>query len=235
MSDKCINDAGHGGTDPGACANGIKEKEYSLEAALYVNKRLNEHGITSGLTRPGDETLDSGPRTKRVRDSNAEFGISHHFNAGGGAGAEFIHSIFSDGEFGKLLAEEFKKAGYPVRRTFSRQGNNGKDYYFMHRETGRCNMTIVEYDFVDGPNADKLKDKAYRHGMYECVVKAVCRHEGVKYYPIKPQASKPKPNTKPEKVWYDVVIGGFDQHEIDGAFAATKKAFPHWHMEKRKQ
>ncbi|CAM4013329.1 N-acetylmuramoyl-L-alanine amidase [Mesobacillus zeae] len=230
-----INDGGHGGTDPGAVANGIIEKVYALEAARYVDRRLKEHRLTSGLTRSGDETLDSGPRTKRVRDSKAKFGMSHHFNAGGGSGAEFIHSIFSDGEFEKMLAEEFKKAGYPVRRAFDRKGNNGKDYYFMHRETGSCNMTIIEYDFVDGPNAAKLKDKTYREGMYECVVRAACKREGTRYYPVKQQASKPKPNTKPTKVWHDIVIGGFDQYEIDAAFAKIKKEFPGWHMEKRKQ
>lgn len=35
--------------------------------------------------------------------------------------------------------------------------------------------------------------------------------------------------------WYDVVIGGFNQHEIDAAFATVKKAFPAWHIEKQKQ
>ncbi|CAM3670111.1 hypothetical protein MEZE111188_01870 [Mesobacillus zeae] len=58
-----------------------------------------------------DVTLDPGPRTKKVRDSKSPFEISHHFNAGGGSGAEFIHSIFSNGKFEKILAEEFEKAG----------------------------------------------------------------------------------------------------------------------------
>lgn len=59
MAKKYIQDAGHGGTDPGACANGIIEKVYSLEAERYVDRRLKEHGISSGLTRSGDETFDS--------------------------------------------------------------------------------------------------------------------------------------------------------------------------------
>jgi len=95
---KRINDGGHGGTDPGAVANGIKEKEFTLEAALYVDKRLKEHGIASGVTRTKDVTLEPNERTAAVRATKAPFGLSHHFNAGGGAGAEFIHSIHSDGE-----------------------------------------------------------------------------------------------------------------------------------------
>lgn len=205
MAEKWKNDGGHGGTDPGACANGINEKEYTLEAALYVDKRLKEHGIDSGLTRDKDITLEPNARTAAVRVSKAPFGLSHHYNAGGGAGAEFIHSIFSDGKFEAMLAEEFKKAGYPVRRIFDRAGKNGKDYYYMHRETGFCRMTIVEYDFVDGPNAQKLKDKKYREGMYECVVRAVCRQEGKAYKPV----DQPKPKSK--KGLYKVQVGAFGE------------------------
>ncbi|CAM3670185.1 hypothetical protein [Mesobacillus zeae] len=46
-------------------------------------------------------------------------------------------------------------------------------------------MTIVDFDFVDGPNAAKLKGKAYREDMYECVVRAACRREGARYFPVK--------------------------------------------------
>nr|WP_309099055.1 N-acetylmuramoyl-L-alanine amidase [Fredinandcohnia onubensis] len=184
-----IQDAGHGGSDPGAVSHGNTEKVYTLEAALYVDKRLADHGIDSDLTRSRDVTLGPNQRTKIV--SNYKKCISHHFNAGGGSGAEAIHSIYSDGKFERMLIEEFKKAGYPVRprSVFFRKNSSGGDYYYMNRETGNCRTTILEYDFVDGPQADKIKDKAYREGMYECVVRAICRDEGVTYRP--PVVTKP--------------------------------------------
>jgi N-acetylmuramoyl-L-alanine amidase len=222
MSEKWKNDGGHGGTDPGAVANGIKEKEYTLEAALYVDNRLKAHGIESGLTRDKDITLEPNARTAAVRASKAPFGLSHHYNAGGGAGAEFIHSIFSDGKFEKMLKEEFEKAGYPVRRIFDRAGKNGKDYYYMHRETGFCRMTIVEYDFVDGPNAQKLKDKKYREGMYECVVRAVCRQEGKSYKPV--EQPKPKPQEAPKNGLYKVQVGAFAEKDNADRLAAELKS-----------
>ncbi|WP_240256380.1 N-acetylmuramoyl-L-alanine amidase [Ferdinandcohnia quinoae] len=176
---KWIQDGGHGGNDPGAVAKGNTEKIYTLEAALYVDKRLREHGISSDVTRSSDVTLDPSPRTAKVKQYHK--GISHHFNAGGGSGAEFIHSIHSSGEFEALLTEEFKKESYPVRRTFSRKQSNGQDYYYMHRLTGSCRVTIVEYEFVDGVNSEKIKDRNYREGMYECIVRAICREEGISY------------------------------------------------------
>lgn len=177
-----INDAGHGGSDPGAVSKGNTEKNYTLEAELYVHKRLKELGIDNDVTRSSDVTLDENPRVNKVK--NYKYCLSHHFNAGGGTGAEFIHSIYSDGKFESILAEEFKKAGYPVRRIFDRKGVSG-DYYYIHRRTGACRTTIIEYDFVDGANSEKIKGKKYREGMYEAVVKAVCREEGKPYKPLK--------------------------------------------------
>lgn len=213
-----IQDPGHGGTDPGATANNLIEKTLNLEAGTYVNRRLNELGIKSTLTRTSDVTLDAGPRTAKVRQYKKC--ISHHFNAGGGAGAEFIHSIYADGKFEHGLAEFFRAAGYPLRpRTvYSRKGSTGKDYYFMHRQTGACRTTIVEYEFLDGPNVAKLKDKKYREGMYECVVRAICADEGV---PYKAPGAE---NNKVTEGLYKVQIGAFSKKENAEALAKELKS-----------
>ncbi|MEN2765783.1 N-acetylmuramoyl-L-alanine amidase [Ornithinibacillus xuwenensis] len=217
---KYIQDPGHGGSDPGAVANGQKEKEWTLEAGLYVDKRLGELGVYSHMTRSKDVTLEQSARTSKV--SKYDKAISHHFNAGGGEGAEFIYSIYADGKFENILIDEFKKAGYPVRRKFQRKYPNKSnwDYYYMHRETGHCRTTIVEYDFLDGGNFSKMKSKSYREGMYECVVKAICREEGVKYI-----APGKKEEPKIEKgTFYRVVTGSFqDRANAEQRIAELKK------------
>ncbi|MBR2247502.1 MAG: N-acetylmuramoyl-L-alanine amidase, partial [Bacilli bacterium] len=48
---KVIVDAGHGGEDPGALGNGLKEKDLNLQAANYMYKRLKELGIPVEITR----------------------------------------------------------------------------------------------------------------------------------------------------------------------------------------
>ncbi|WP_194840914.1 N-acetylmuramoyl-L-alanine amidase [Filobacillus milosensis] len=201
-----IQDAGHGGKDTGAVKYGQNEKEWTLEAAIYVNERLNELGVSSTLTRTEDVTLSRDNRTEKVREYDKA--ISHHFNAGGGTGAEFIHSIYASGSFEEILKEEFQQAGYPVRRTFTRKypNNDELDYYYMHRETGSTRVTIVEYGFLDGPNRDQLQEKNYRIGMYESVIRAICREEGIAY--------KEKNNdiTSPE-VLYRVISGSFSKKE----------------------
>ena len=45
MNYKIVVDAGHGGVDPGAVNGNLQEKDFTLEAALYMSDRFNELGI----------------------------------------------------------------------------------------------------------------------------------------------------------------------------------------------
>lgn len=83
-----VVDAGHGGNDLGASANGIVEKDYVLKIANYQYDRFKQLGIPVARTRSIDETLSSEDRVKRALTA---FGnkpsviiLSNHLNAGGG-------------------------------------------------------------------------------------------------------------------------------------------------------
>ena len=90
MSKKIVNDAGHGGDDPGASGNGIVEKELTLKIAQYLKKRFDELGIQSSLTRDSDITLDPTDRVEKVLsfygNGDDVIVLSNHINAGGGEG-----------------------------------------------------------------------------------------------------------------------------------------------------
>ena len=84
---KVVIDAGHGGDDPGASANGIVEKDLTLKISNYMYDRFRQLGIPVSLTRSTDETIDP---TARVEKILAPYGntsdvivISNHINAGG--------------------------------------------------------------------------------------------------------------------------------------------------------
>jgi len=83
-----VIDAGHGGEDPGAVGNNLKEKDLNLQAAQYMYKRLKELGVPTVIVRDTDETLGRDERVKRILNA---FGddpnvvvVSNHINAGGG-------------------------------------------------------------------------------------------------------------------------------------------------------
>ncbi|NMM52166.1 N-acetylmuramoyl-L-alanine amidase [Paenibacillus aquistagni] len=88
MSKIVIIDAGHGGKDSGAAANGIKEKDIALRIAKEVARRLNQNyeGVKCILTRSTDSFLELKQRTDISNRAKADVLISIHCNAGGGAG-----------------------------------------------------------------------------------------------------------------------------------------------------
>ena len=47
-------DAGHGGSDPGAVANGVKEKDINLSVALKVRSKLQDLGVQVVMNRDKD-------------------------------------------------------------------------------------------------------------------------------------------------------------------------------------
>ncbi|MDP5273563.1 N-acetylmuramoyl-L-alanine amidase family protein [Chengkuizengella axinellae] len=183
-----IWDAGHGGSDTGAHAFGTKEKDWTLEAALYLHNRSKELGIPTHIVREKDITLEALPRTTIVKNSGATFCISCHFNAfnSQAKGVETIYSIFKGSHDSKGLAEKIAYAisneGMDFRRVFSRQGTNDFDYYYMHRMTGKVETVIVEFGFIDNEgDYDKLRFKEFRIKLYEATLRAFCEHTGNLY------------------------------------------------------
>ena len=189
MNYKIVVDAGHGGSDPGAVANGLKEKDFTLRAAKYMAKRFEELGIPVKLTRDSDETLPKTERVKRILNS---FGnnsdvilISNHINAGGGDGAEVIYALRNKETLAKSALNNIAKAGQNIRSFYQRRlpSDPTKDYYFIHRETGKLEPILVEYGFIDSPKDDVKQLQNNIENYAEAVVKAVADYIGVPYTP----------------------------------------------------
>lgn len=185
VQDSAINgvliDPGHGGKDGGGGTNQFwKESNYVLEISLYQYKRFKELGVPVKLTRATDVYLSPEQRVKIVNSSGMKHCISNHVNAGGGDGAEFIHSIHSKSTMADLMAAEIKAVGQNVRRVFTRKLSNGADYYFMHRETFP-EVVIAEYGFADSKLDDIAQLRANQLLYAEAVVKAYCRYSGHSY------------------------------------------------------
>ncbi|WP_063564811.1 N-acetylmuramoyl-L-alanine amidase [Paenibacillus sp. O199] len=81
-------DAGHGGKDPGAVANGIQEKDIVLKVSLGIKNRLEEdyENVQVLLSRSTDVFLELKERTTKANAAGADILVSIHCNAGGGKG-----------------------------------------------------------------------------------------------------------------------------------------------------
>ena len=77
-----VLDPGHGGSDPGAQANGIVEKTVNLKIAQYCKAELEEYaGVTVYMTRTGDTYLSLADRAQVAADKKADVFISLHNNS----------------------------------------------------------------------------------------------------------------------------------------------------------
>lgn len=94
---RVIIDAGHGGNDPGAVSGNLKEKDLTLQASKYMEKRLNELGIPTVMTRENDSSLPKDERISKVL--NAHKGqpailVANHINAGGRVSKIVMNEIY---------------------------------------------------------------------------------------------------------------------------------------------
>ena len=74
-------DPGHGGKDPGAVANGLREKDVNLRFAKILGKKLKEKGFNVLYTRTTDKFIALEQRTAMANVQKADLFLSIHCNA----------------------------------------------------------------------------------------------------------------------------------------------------------
>jgi len=76
-----VLDPGHGGKDPGAVANGLREKDIVLSVGLYLRDYLKAAGVEVIMTRTSDVYLTLDERVAIAKNSGADSFVSLHMNA----------------------------------------------------------------------------------------------------------------------------------------------------------
>ena len=181
-----LTGASHGGIDSGAIGNGLKEKDLTLQAAIYMYNRLEELGIRAVMTRTDDEYLPKLDRVKRImslyNNNPNTLIVSNHINAGGAEGVEIVYSINSDSTLANMLLDNIGEAGQIKRKAYQRRlpEDPNKDYYYIIRETGNAESVLVEYGFIDNTK-DAYKLQNNLDDLVEGAVKAIAEYLGVPY------------------------------------------------------
>ena len=221
---------GHGGSDPGAVANGIEEEDAALVIGTAATAELERHGVKVMQSRTKDVTKSVSEKVKECNNYKPNLAADIHLNAGGGDGAEVYHSI--NGGTGKELANnillEIKAIGQNSRGAKTRKGNNG-DYYGFIRETN-CPAVIVECAFLDNKTDVQIIDTvAEQNAMGVAIAKGFLRQLGIAWKE-KETAANPAPApaapTTSGKLYrvYDKdgkQVGAYSQEE--NAFNKVKK------------
>lgn len=210
---KVFISAGHGGSDPGATANGFQEKALNLMIALACRDELVRHGVKVLMSRETDANDPVYEEVKECNKYHPDLAVSIHNNAGGGDGAEAFHH--HSGGLGKTAAayilDEITKLGQNSRGAKTRKNAEGYDYYYFIRETV-APAVIVECAFVDNANDIKIIDTTKEQkAMGTAIAKGILKAFGVEYIP-------------PSEKLYRVQIGAYSHKENAEAMLKKLKA-----------
>ena len=191
MSKRVYVGIGHGGSDPGAVANGFKEKDLTLSIGKYCNERLKQYGIETKISRTTD--IDSSINSK-VAASNA-FGadvcMDIHINAGGGDGSEVYYSHVSPNgkKLAQLIVDAMSAIGQNTRGIKTKLDSNGNDYFGMIRMTD-APAVLVECAFIDNKtDIQIINTEAKRKIFGYAIADGVAKYLGVKLSSSKPATS----------------------------------------------
>ncbi len=89
-------DAGHGGKDPGAMGNGIRESTVTLQIAKLLGQHLQKRGFTVLYTRTTDRFIALEQRTAMANDKKADLFVSLHINANTDPNIQGMETYFLD-------------------------------------------------------------------------------------------------------------------------------------------
>ena len=177
MSKKVFLSAGHGGSDPGATANNLKEKDINLNILLACKDELERHSVKVICSRTKDENDPVGDEVKEANKSGAKVAVSFHANAGGGDGSETYY--YTSSKDGKKLAELCEKHTKAIGQN-SRGIKSGNHLYFVN---GTSMVAVLcECAFVDNKTDKKIIDtKAEQQAFGVAYAKAILEYLGIKY------------------------------------------------------
>ncbi|TCT23402.1 N-acetylmuramoyl-L-alanine amidase [Melghiribacillus thermohalophilus] len=205
---KIFLDPGHGGSDPGATGNGLKEKDLNLKIALKVRDILNNEyeGHDIRMSRNSDITKSLSARTDEANAWGANYYLSIHINAGGGTGFESF--IYNGNYPGKQETDRLRNIIHDTimqHVDFQDRGKKEANFHVL-RETAMP-ASLTENGFIDHSNdAQKLKSDAFLNKIARGHAVGLAEALGLQ----KKEKKTEQPNGE---IYYRVITGSFKEKE----------------------
>lgn len=206
-----VIDPGHGGTEPGAVANGIIEKDVNLKIAKYCRDELQQYsGVKVYMTREDDRNVGLGERVDIASSYGANLFLCIHVNSSVDSspkGAEVYYpnssynsTIHQDGKnTAQNILNQLVALGLDNRGILVRDATDGDrypdgsmgDYYTVINESKRAGFPglIVEHAFLSNPSeAERLKQDSFLEQLGKADATGVAQAYGLTKGPSGPPA-----------------------------------------------
>lgn len=176
---KVFLDAGHGGKDPGALGNGLKEKDINLSVALKIGDILKNHGVNVGYSRTTDVFVELQDRAIMANNFGADVFVSIHTNAAENINAKGVETFSYPGSVkGSRLAQAIQDSVLDDKLYTINRGTKTANYAVLRL----TNMpaALVELAFITNPqDADILRNR--QDDLAVAVAKGILHYLGIQY------------------------------------------------------
>ena len=187
-----VIDAGHGGEDPGADANGLIEKDLNLEISKLLNPYLNFSGYDTVMTREEDVLLYdpniSGSRKKqdlknRIKIANERTNsvlISIHMNKFPLEYCAGLQTFYSKNEESFNLAQAIQTGIKSIQPENDRRVKDGsRDIYILQNSS--VPAVLIECGFLSNNRESALlKTDDYKNALAFSIYYAIAEHKEIK-------------------------------------------------------
>jgi N-acetylmuramoyl-L-alanine amidase len=188
---KICEDAGHGGSDPGAVdpKDKIQDDEiyddeiYSEESDLnlefskiFRERAQKEYEIIS--TRDEDKYILLHKRSNMANVEKADIFISFHCNAAGAESARGIETLYHPkSKEGKKLAAAIQKEMVAVTDTPDRGIKSRNNLHVLNKT--HMPAVLIEFGFITNVEEERLlNDREYQKKLIEAILVGVRKYEG---------------------------------------------------------
>lgn len=166
-------DAGHGGTDPGAVANGVKEKDINLSIALKIRNKLRSLGVEVVMNRETDVFVDYRDTATMANNSKADVFVSIHQNSASATSANGIETFYHkdiDKLYGQTLHKSVIKSTGAYDRTL-------KWNEFTVTVKTTMPAVLMECGFLtNATEVAKLKTDSYQEKIADGIVNGIMEY-----------------------------------------------------------
>ncbi|WP_216830377.1 N-acetylmuramoyl-L-alanine amidase [Alkalihalobacterium elongatum] len=169
-----VIDAGHGGNDPGAVANGLREKDVVLRVSLALQKKLEAAGANVVMTRTTDTFVSVNSRFDIANRANGHSFVSIHTNSLSNSQAHGTETFWNrsnqHAESQKLaqVAQKHLVQQLKTRDRGVKEGNFGVVRYT------KIPSILVELGFITNPSdAAMMKQDRFYEDASEALLNAL--------------------------------------------------------------
>jgi len=182
MSRIIVIEAGHGGRDPGAVGNGLREKDLNLRLLEHIRSEATRAGVIDNFrfVRDTDVDMNMTTRNSQIVSHNPHLIVSLHCNAFNQSSANGFETWINN-ETIRPLATRIHNQVFNYHNSHTRTADRGVRRNGHNGNLGlmpnHANTVLFEHLFMTNPEILRMNDDNYLRGLARAIISATLERE----------------------------------------------------------